>query len=438
MPRLLVVDDDAHIAASIAERFQARGFSVSRASNGREGLEKVARELPDVVLLDVMMPEMDGLTMLRRMREDGIESAVIVITAFGSTEKVVEAMQAGAIGFIDKPFKPSLVEEIVKKALEHSTVKRQNKALTANEPEPIVRDAKMTEVVALARKAAKSDATVLLLGESGTGKEVLARLVHRGSGRAAGPFVAVNCVAINENLLESELFGHEKGAFTGATARRAGKIEIANGGTLLLDEIGDISPAFQAKLLRVLQEHTFERVGGNETIAVDVRVLAATNKDLKKAVAEGRFREDLYYRLNVISITIPPLRERRADILPIAEGLLSQLARDAKRFSADAREAIEAYAWPGNVRELRNAIERAVVLSEGAEIAASDLPGEVTTGFAPASSPDGFHSKVEDSRRRIIEDALAKTNGNQTKAAELLGLQRTYLARLIKQMGIER
>jgi len=438
MPRLLVVDDDASIAASLSERFAARGFTVTRASDGKEALERIGRELPDVVLLDVMMPVLDGIGVLKKLRENEVETTVIVITAFGSVEKAVAAMREGAYDFIEKPFKPSLVEETVRRALEHTSLRRQNRALRADEPEPIVRDARMKEVEALARKSARSDATVLVLGESGCGKEVIARLIHRASGRAGGPFVAVNCVAINENLLESELFGHEKGAFTGAGARRTGKIEMAHGGTLFLDEIGDISAAFQAKLLRVLQEHSFERVGGNETISVDVRVVAATNKDLKAAVAEGKFREDLYYRLNVISIAIPPLRERRADVLPLAESFLGKFARSAKRFSPEARAAIEAYAWPGNVRELRNAIERAVVLAEGEEILPADLPSEVTAA-APRSdgSPaDGFHGQVESARRRIVEEALAKCGGNQTRAAELLGLQRTYLARLIKQMGI--
>ncbi|MBI2930773.1 MAG: sigma-54-dependent Fis family transcriptional regulator, partial [Planctomycetes bacterium] len=284
---------------------------------------------------------------------------------------------------------------------------------------------------------AKSDLTVLLLGESGTGKEVVARLVHRMSGRAGGPFVAVNCVALNENLLESELFGHEKGAFTGAAGRRTGKIELAHGGTLFLDEIGDISAAFQAKLLRVLQERSFERVGGNEAIEVDVRVIAATNRDLKKAVAEQRFREDLFYRLNVISVSLPPLRDRRADILPLAETFLKRMARGATVFSAEARAVLEGYAWPGNVRELKNAVERAAVLSEGAEIGLADLPAEVMAS-APAAGggPEGFHGRVDSARRRIVEEALAKCEGNQTKAAELLGLQRTYLARLIRQMGL--
>jgi Nif-specific regulatory protein len=282
--------------------------------------------------------------------------------------------------------------------------------------------------VELARKAAKTDATVLLLGESGTGKEVIARFIHR-----SGPFVAVNAAALAETLLESELFGHEKGAFTGAQARRAGKFELAHGGTIFLDEIGDISPALQAKLLRVLQERAFERVGGTETITVDVRVVAATNQDLKKRVAEGKFREDLFYRLNVISITLPPLRDRRTDIRPLADHFLRQL-KAGSRFSPETLEALERYDWPGNVRQLRNAIERAAALGDAGEISPGDLPPEVLlSGSMP---PDSFHGQVEEYRRRLIVETLARFGGNQTRAAEALQLQRTYLARLIRQLGI--
>jgi DNA-binding NtrC family response regulator len=431
MSRLLIVDDDAHIAASLAERFQARGHMVATASNGREGLARIRKDAPDVVLLDLQMPEMDGFELLKKLREEGLETTVIVVTAFGTVEKAVQALREGAYDMLQKPFEPSLVEETVKRALERTSLKRMERVARVEIPPIIVTDARMKEVVELARKAARSESTILLLGESGTGKEVLARNVHLWSPRATGPFVAVNCVALNENLLESELFGHEKGAFTGALNRRTGKIELAHGGTLFLDEIGDISPSFQAKLLRVLQERSFERVGANESIAVDVRVIAATNRDLKKAVADGKFREDLYYRLNVISVAIPALRDRRADVSSLAD----HFAGVRKKISAEARKALEVYGWPGNVRELKNAIERAMALCDGAEIGVGDLPGEV--GEAPGAGPaGGFHDKVEAERKRIVQEALAACGGNQTKAAELLGLQRTYLARLIKQMGL--
>ncbi len=423
MARILVVDDDAHIRQALAERFAARKFEVSSAGSGREAFAKICRERPDVVLLDLQLPEGDGFWVLKRLREEGVEATVVVITAFGTVDKAVQAMKEGAYDFLQKPFEPSLVEETVRRAMERTSLRRTVKAHSV---EPTVIG--LASAVELARKAARSDATVLLLGESGTGKEVIARFIHR-----EGPFVAVNAAALAETLLESELFGHEKGAFTGAQARRAGKFELAHGGTIFLDEIGDISPALQAKLLRVLQERAFERVGGTETLTVDVRIVAATNQDLKKRVAEGKFREDLYYRLNVISITLPPLRERRADIRPLAEHFLKE-QKGAARFAPETLEALERYDWPGNVRELRNAIERAVALHDGGEITPGDLPPEVL--HSAALPADSFHGEVEEFRRRLIQETLARFGGNQTRAAEALKLQRTYLARLIRQLGL--
>ncbi len=428
MPRILVVDDDAHIAQALSERFAARGFAVSRAASGREAFAKIAREHPDVALLDLQLPEGDGFWVLRRLKEEGIEATVVVITAFGTVDRAVQAIKEGAYDFIQKPFEPALVEETVRRALERSSLRRVARASAVDVP--VIGLAPAVEV---ARKAARSDATVLLLGESGTGKEVIARSIHRWGGRADGPFVAVNAAALAETLLESELFGHEKGAFTGAQARRAGKFELAHGGTIFLDEIGDISAALQAKLLRVLQDRSFERVGGTETISADVRVIAATNRDLKKRVAEGRFRDDLYYRLNVVSITLPPLRERRAEIRPLAEHFLREL-RPGARFAPETLEVLERYDWPGNARELRNAVERAVVLHDGEEVSPGDLPSEaLLTAPLPAGS---FHAQVEEYRRRLIRETLERCGGNQTRAAEALKLQRTYLARLIRQLGI--
>jgi two-component system NtrC family response regulator len=428
MPRLLVVDDDAHIAQALSERFAARGFAVSSAASGREAFAKISRERPDVTLLDLQLPEGDGFWVLRRLREEGIEATVVVITAFGTVDRAVQAMKEGAYDFIQKPFEPSLVEEAVRRALERSSLKAVVRAQAAEIP--VIG---LASTVEIARKAARSDATVLLLGESGTGKEVIARSIHRWSDRASGPFVPVNAAALAETLLESEIFGHEKGAFTGALARRAGKFEVAHGGTIFLDEIGDISPAMQAKLLRVLQDRSFERVGGTETISVDVRVLAATNRDLKKRVGEGKFRDDLYYRLNVVSITLPPLRERRADVRPLAEHFLREI-RPAARFAPETIPVLERYDWPGNARELRNAIERAVALCEGDEIGPGDLPPEAL--LAAPLPADSFHAQVEECRRRLIRETLARFGGNQTRAAEALKLQRTYLARLIRQLGI--
>jgi len=423
MPRILVVDDDAHIRQALAERFAARRFDVRSSGSGKDALSKIVHEHPDVVLLDLQLPEGDGFWVLKQLREEGIEATVVVITAFGTVDKAVQAMKEGAYDFIQKPFEPALVEETVRRALERSSLRRTVRAQAA---EPVVIG--LAAAVDLAKKAAKSDATVLVLGESGTGKEVIARFIHR-----SGPFVAVNAAALAETLLESELFGHEKGAFTGAVARRAGKFELAHGGTIFLDEIGDITPAMQTKLLRVLQERAFERVGGTETMTVDVRVIAATNRDLRKRVAEGKFREDLFYRLNVLSITLSPLRERRTDVRPLAEHFLKELKPGIK-FAAGTMEALERYDWPGNVRELRNAVERAVALHEGDEIGPGDLPPELLlSGSLP---PESFHGQVQDFRRRLIRETLARFGGNQTRASEALKLQRTYLARLIRQLGI--
>jgi transcriptional regulator with PAS, ATPase and Fis domain len=294
----------------------------------------------------------------------------------------------------------------------------------------------MRALLLTARKAAASDATVLLTGESGTGKEVIAQQIHRWSPRAQEPMVAVDCSALAENLLESELFGHERGAFTGADRRRPGRFELAHRGTLFLDEIGELAPALQVKLLRALQERTFERVGGREPIAVDVRVIAATNRDLAAAVRDGRFREDLFYRLDVIRLQLPPLRERRDDVVPLARAFLQSLARRQGRvleLLPAAEQRLAAYGWPGNVRELRNAIERAAVLCEGGAITADDLPQEVIATAPPAT---GFHAEVEACRRRLLLEALQKCSGNRTRAAELLGLQRTYLVRLLRQYGL--
>jgi DNA-binding NtrC family response regulator len=423
MARILVVDDDAHIRQALVDRFVARKFDVSSAGSGKDALSKISREHPDVVLLDLQLPEGDGFWVLKQLKDEGIEATVVVITAHGTVDRAVQAMKEGAYDFIQKPFEPALVEETVRRALERTSLRR---TLRAQSAEPSIIG--LAAAVELAKKAAKTDATVLLLGESGTGKEVIARYIH-----CSGPFVAVNAAALAETLLESELFGHEKGSFTGATARRAGKFELAHGGTLFLDEIGDISPALQAKLLRVLQERAFERVGGTETLTVDVRIIAATNRDLRKQVAEGKFREDLFYRLNVISIPLAPLRERRGDVKPLAEHFLREL-KPSVRFAPEALAALERYDWPGNARELRNAIERAAALSEGPEIGPVDLPPEVLlSGELPA---DSFHGLVEEFRRRLIRETLARCGGNQTRAAEALRLQRTYLARLIRQLGI--
>ena len=437
--RILLVDDDRSIREALAERFKAR-WHVLQAGSGAEALE-AARSGPDVILLDLQLPHGDGFSVLRGLKAEGIETTVIVITAYGTIERAVEAMREGAYDFIQKPFEPALLEETIRRALERTSLRRENRVLreSAREPSFVVADPKMDALVATARRAAASASTVLVLGESGTGKEVLARQIHAWSPRASGPFVGVNCAALAETLLESELFGHERGAFTGAVARKPGRVELAHGGTLLLDEIGDVSPAFQAKLLRVLQERSFERVGGTRPIEIDVRIIAATNKDLKKKVAEGTFREDLFYRLAVISLVLPPLRERPRDVRALAEHFVTEVARESKRaplkLAPEALALLEAHAWPGNIRELRNAIERAVVLCQADEVGPLDLPPDLME--KPANqAPGGYHERVDEFRRRAIREALEECGGNQTRAAEKLGLQRTYLARLIRQFGL--
>jgi len=438
-PRLLIVDDDAAIRASLAERFAARAYAVSTATSGVEAVER-ARSGVELVLLDLMLPQGDGLWVLHKLREEGLAPTVVVITAHGSVAKAVEAMRTGAYDFLQKPFEPELVERTLERALERTRLVAENRVLKGQRPSPalIAADPRTQHLLARARKAARSDATVLLLGESGTGKEVLAQELHRSSPRADGPFVAVNCAALSESLLETELFGHEKGAFTGASQTHVGRIEAAHGGTLFLDEIGDTSAALQAKLLRVLEERRFERVGGRRTLEVDLRLVAATNRDLRQRVAEGAFREDLFYRLHVIALELPPLRERPLDIEAMARVFVERFAREVKRpgiaLAPEALALLRAHTWPGNVRELRNVCERAVVLAESDAIEPADLPEDLRA--ASSAGGDGFHGHVEHYRRELLRETLAECGGNQTDAARRLGLQRTYLARLIRKYGL--
>jgi two-component system, NtrC family, response regulator AtoC len=448
MARILVVDDDADIRTILVDRLAARGHEVLESTDGLKALEACARDLPDLMLLDLDLPGADGLTVLERLRQESLPPTVVVITAFATVAKAVEAMRRGAFDFLPKPFQPGLVELTVQKALERNELREENRALRAALPggKPLVGvSPAVRQLVEQARKAAESKSTVLLVGESGTGKEVLARSLHAWSPRASRPFIAVNCVALSEELLESELFGHEKGAFTGAHQQKPGKFELANHGTIFLDEVGDIREALQTKLLRVLQEHEFERVGGTKPIRVDIRVIAATNRNLEEAVKGGRFREDLYYRLNVVRLQLPPLRERGEDIPPLAEHFLRKYCAETGKaisgFSPGALASLRAHPWPGNVRELENAIERAVVLGGGGEISSADLGLRTTSGPHPppvaaelALGP--FHDGVEEFKRELIRRALEQAKGNQTRAAEILGLQRTYLARLIKTLGL--
>jgi len=444
--RVLIVDDDAASRRLLEVRLRALGCDVAMASDGREALAAVHHEAPALMLLDLQMPRMAGMDLLRALRRDGFDLPVIVVTAHGSIETAVEAMKEGAHDFIPKPFDPKHLEIVVRKALERKQLVESNQllreALAAAMLDIIGESPPMRRAMEVARKVAGTNSTVLLLGESGTGKEVFSHAIHRWSPRHDQPFVIVNCVALSEQLLESELFGHEKGAFTGAHQTKKGKFELAHGGTVFLDEIGDMPAALQSKLLRVLQDHTFERVGGTRPIHTDIRVIAATNRDLEKAVRDGRFREDLFYRLNVVSITLPPLRDRKEDIPALVEHFVACYAAETKKsvrgVARGAMALLAAHAWPGNIRELANAIERAVVLCAGDQIGPGDLSLPEAVRATAAAAPEitaavrDYHAQMRAYKKAIIKAAMHQAEGNQTKAAALLGIQRTYLVKLLR------
>jgi DNA-binding NtrC family response regulator len=444
--RILIVDDEPFNLDLLEQELTDRGYAVERANDGAEALRKNEAGHPDLILLDYMMPGLNGLDVLQEIRTSESDVPVVIMTAHGSIEIAVRAMKLGAYDFIVKPFEPDHIALTVRKAIEHVRLKR-GAALVAEESDEryrlvVGKSPQMVQAVDLARKAAASRSTVLLLGESGSGKEMFARAIHGWSERRDGPFIAINCVGLSRELLESELFGHEKGAFTGAHRLKPGKLELAQHGTVLLDEVGDISQELQTKLLRFLQERDFERVGGTRPISVDVRIIAATNRDLDEAVKTGKFREDLYHRLNVIPVTLPRLKDRREDILDLAQFFLGRFSRETKKtfttITPQAAERLLAYAWPGNVRELANVIERAVVLGRGPEITPHDLPPRVA-GARPA--PDGeagsYQTAVNSYRRELIVAALANSGGNRAAAAAALGLNRTHLLRLIRALAIE-
>ena len=443
---ILVVDDDPDIREVLGDRLESLGYQVLSASNGREGLEILEKQSPQLLLLDIEMPDMNGLEVLKEIRRRENDVTVVMITAYGTIERAVQAMKQGAYDFIPKPFEPDHIALTVQKALEREKLKRGVEILSEEVCERhhlvVGKSAKMNEAIDTAKKAANSKATVLLLGESGTGKEIFARAIHNWGVRRREAFIAINCVGLSKELLESELFGHEKGAFTGAHQLKKGKMELAHGGTVFLDEAGDISPDLQTKLLRFLQEREFERVGGTKPIRVDVRIIAATNRDLDGAVREGRFREDLYHRLNVIPITLSPLRERKDDIAALAHFFMQRFSLEAKKnfteISQEAQEKLLAYDWPGNVRELANVIERAIVLGQGPKITPSDLPPRISSAESiPRPDSLAYREAMDGSKRELIRRALSRTQGNRAAAAKLLGLQRTYLSRLIKSLRID-
>jgi DNA-binding NtrC family response regulator len=446
---VLVVDDESLVRWSLSERLKQDGHRVVEAGTGREALERAAEGV-DVVLLDYKLPDSDGLTLLQKMKERDHDLPVILLTAHSSVELAVEAMKRGAYHYANKPFNLDEVALLIEKALETTRLRREVRALRANESAPYSVDRivgaspAVTALKTLIAKVAVSPAsTVLLTGESGTGKDLAAKVIHYNSDRAGRPFMNITCSALPEALLESELFGHERGAFTDARQQKMGLLETADGGTVFLDEIGEMVPALQAKLLRFLEERAFRRVGGAADIRVDVRVIAATNRDLEEAVREGKFREDLYYRLNVMTIELPPLRNRPQDIPVLASYFIdtfnTEFKKNVRGLSREARETLERYTWPGNVRELRNAVERAMLLAEAATLEASDFASlagrrQVAAGFElPADGVD-----LDLLERDLVRQALRRTGGNQTKAAALLGLNRDQIRYRIEKFGLEK
>jgi two-component system response regulator FlrC len=439
---ILVVDDEPAMRLLVTSVLKDEGHDVTAAASGEEALQLVAKRHYHLIITDLKMPGLSGLEVLEAVRRDDPETAVILLTAFGTVEGAVEAMRRGAAHYLLKPLaNPDELRLAVRRVLEERRLADEaatlRQATEAVFPfgEIIVGDPKMQAAIDLARSVAPADSTVLLTGETGTGKELVARLIHHWSPRADRAFVAVNCAALAETLLESELFGHEKGAFTGAVAQRRGRFELAHGGTLFLDEVGEMSPALQAKLLRVLQERTLERVGGTKTVTVDVRVIAATNRDLQAMVAAKTFRDDLYYRLSVFPIVLPPLRDRPADILTLAAHILRQASRRLGKgiagFTDEAEVLLRRYGWPGNIRELQNVIERAVILCR------EDRIGPTHLNLAPALAPPPTGQKtLKDLEREAILAALDAHGGNRRQAAEQLGIGLRTLYTRLKEYGI--
>jgi two-component system nitrogen regulation response regulator GlnG len=476
MSKLLLIDDEEDVRYSFQRIFDSPEIEVATASSGEEGLKAIPKFKPDLVLMDVRMGGMNGLETLRRIRDTNPKLLVILMTAYGTTQTAIEAMKLGAYDYLLKPFDAVKIKEIIGNALKAA---RDMKQVVSYEPMLesedydlgiVGRSELMQQVFKLIGQVAASDATALVTGESGTGKELVARAIYSHSERGAQPFLAINCAAIPEQLLESELFGHERGAFTGATMQRIGKFEQCNKGTIFLDEIGDMTPPTQTKILRVLQSGTFERVGGNQPIQADVRVIAATNKPLEAAVAAKQFREDLFYRLNVVRIHIPPLRDRREDIPLLVNYFLKKISREQhqhpKSIAASVIKTLEKYHWPGNVRELENAIRRAIVMAKSDAILLGDLPPEISgqangTGILPVSGEQaGSLSHVDAAglarqlfqwarrdpklkiipavERELVIQALKETNNNQVHAAKMLGITRATLRKRIDKFGILR
>jgi two-component system response regulator HydG len=456
MTRLLVVDDSDAMRDGMVLTLTRLGYEVRGVKGGAEAVAAYSRRHADVVITDLRMLPVDGLEVVRRLRELDPEATVLVVTAHGSVPAAVEAMRAGAIDFVEKPFSPELLAARVEKAAEIARERRRARdahARAAALDEDRAREAgplglvgasePLARVREQVKKVAATDATVLVLGESGTGKELVARAIHDQSRRRERPFVAVSCAALPETLLEAELFGHEKGAFTGAGRRKIGRFELADGGTLFLDEVGELPPAVQVKLLRVLQERRFERVGGEETIEVDVRLISATNRDLKARAAAGAFREDLYYRLAIVPLSLPPLRARPGDVALLARHFLEKhagrMGRRLAGFEPEAEALLSRHAWPGNVRELENAVQQAMVFAEGERIRAEDLPASLRDAPAALPVPTGerpLPEILDDLERQLVADAMARARGVKAEAARLLGVKPSALYYKLEKYGL--
>jgi DNA-binding NtrC family response regulator len=449
MPTILVVDDEQLIRWSLSERLTGEGYDVVEAGQAREALDKFGPDI-DVVLLDFRLPDSDGLSVLKKMKASQPDVPIILLTAFSSVETAVEAMKQGAYHYANKPFNLDEIALVVQKALETTALRREVKSLRASRSEPyavsriVGESPSMAGLKALLQRIASSPAsTVLLMGESGTGKDLAAKVIHYNSDRASRPFMNITCSALPEALLESELFGHERGAFTDARQQKTGLLESADGGTVFLDEIGEMVPALQAKLLRFLEEKAFKRVGGAGDIRVDVRVIAATNRDLEDAVAQGKFREDLYYRLNVMQVQLPPLREHPSDIPLLINFYVDQFNREFRKqvrgVSPEALELLRGYRWPGNIRELRNAVERAMLLADGTWLQPEHFPMAVSRrgGDGRFDLPDEGVS-LEQVERELVIQALQRTGWNHTKAAALLGLNRDQIRYRVEKFGLEK
>jgi len=448
MPTILIIEDEAKMRRLLELNLGEDGFATLSAGDAEAGLKLLRENNVDLVVTDLKLPGMSGLEFLHAIKRQNAVLPVVVMTAFGTVETAVEAMKAGASDYVLKPFSLSEMRMVIRKELDVHNLREENRSLREAlgkryaHPNVVARSVKMQEVLATVERVAPTNSTVLLGGESGVGKDLIARAIHEKSRRAAGPFIKINSTAIPENLLESELFGYEKGAFTGANTSKPGKFELADKGTLFLDEIGDVPPAIQVKLLRVLQEREFERLGGTRTVKVDVRLVAATNRDLREALEQGTFREDLYYRLNVVPIDIAPLRQRKEDIPDLVNLFISRFAGDSgkpvKSISPEAMQILVNYHWPGNVRELQNIIERACALAKGTLLEAVDIhldlrPAKAANG-ATGFLPEGM--TLEHWEDEMIREALRRANGNKSQAARLLGLSRNALRYRLSKIGI--